>query len=151
MAVWLSSYPYTRATSAYSAAVQLYARSGQLPTADNLVRKRKQLPFWMHGDWRHASRLHRMPHFHKISRRGEGSCDGDNRKIARKRKTTSERNERQSIFSDCPISWPLKRTQYYLGHVPPVKEILKKAESNNVRSEKLAHNIHNIGILLLSI
>jgi len=35
-------YPYLRATSAYSIAIQLYARSGQLPTAD-LLKTRKQL------------------------------------------------------------------------------------------------------------
>ncbi|KAJ7803834.1 hypothetical protein B0H14DRAFT_2463490 [Mycena olivaceomarginata] len=34
-------YPYTHAYSAYSAVVQLYARSGQLPTADVLYSRRK--------------------------------------------------------------------------------------------------------------
>ena len=34
-------FPYTQATSAHSAAVQLYARSGQLPTADLLFARNK--------------------------------------------------------------------------------------------------------------
>ena len=33
------TYPYLRATSAYTALVQLYARSGQLPTAEGMVQK----------------------------------------------------------------------------------------------------------------
>ena len=32
-------YPYTKASSAYSAMVQLYARSGQLPTASGMKQK----------------------------------------------------------------------------------------------------------------
>lgn len=36
-------FPYLRATSAHSAAVQLYARSGQLPTADILKERGKLL------------------------------------------------------------------------------------------------------------
>lgn len=32
-------YPYTKAASAYSAMVQLYARSGQLPTASGMKQK----------------------------------------------------------------------------------------------------------------
>ena len=49
MATWLydrispPTFPYTRATSVFSAAVQLYSRSGQLPTADNLIRKHMSL------------------------------------------------------------------------------------------------------------
>jgi hypothetical protein len=45
MALWLydphplPAYPYVKATSAYSAAVQWYARSGQLPTADGMRTK----------------------------------------------------------------------------------------------------------------
>ena len=45
MARWLyndippSEYPYKKAALAFSAMVQLYLRSGQLPTADNMFRK----------------------------------------------------------------------------------------------------------------
>src|SRR5882762_7822581 len=45
MATWLydqrppPTYPYMRATSAYTALVQLYARSGQLPMAEGMVQK----------------------------------------------------------------------------------------------------------------
>jgi len=45
MAKWLydphppPTYPYIRATAAYSAAVQWYARSGQLPTAVGMKEK----------------------------------------------------------------------------------------------------------------
>jgi hypothetical protein len=45
MATWLydqqppPTYPYMRVTSAYTALVQPYARSGQLPTAEGMVQK----------------------------------------------------------------------------------------------------------------
>jgi hypothetical protein len=47
MATWLydhrthPTFPYMKASSAYSALVQLYARSGQLPTASNMNQKNK--------------------------------------------------------------------------------------------------------------
>jgi hypothetical protein len=47
MATWLYDlwsqplYPYTKASSAYSAMVQLYAHSGQLLTASNMKQKKQ--------------------------------------------------------------------------------------------------------------
>ena len=50
----------------------------------------------------------------------------------------------KSLFNDCPRSWPLARSQYYLGHVPQLKMILKTAISDHIRCEKIAHSIHSI-------
>ena len=57
---------------------------------------------------------------------------------------TEIKHRAKSLFNDCPRSWPLERSQYYLGHIPPLKTILNPAISDHIKREKIAHNIHSI-------
>jgi hypothetical protein len=142
MATWLydrtspPEYPYLRAYSAYSALVQLYARSGQLATA-NVIARRAPQP--NHDDrCRFGCLVMETPHHIFVG------CPAQDvfRKVAGERviaKTTDILDRHQgrlgptqrqaildaarSLFTDSASIWPLQISQYYLGHVPPLHRI----------------------------
>ena len=120
-------FPYTRALSAYSAALQLYARSGQLPTADLLFARGKlpgkkcclgcdedesmrhifvKCPIYQ--QWRHEAR--------------EQLIDKTTSKLESMKIDGSVKinliHAAKHLFTDNPVIWPLHLTMYYLGQIP---------------------------------
>ena len=159
MATWLfdqippPSYPYNRAASAFSAAVQLYSRSGQLPTADNMFRKRMRVSNLCRFGCIAMEDVHHIftvcPSFDKFRKEALEKVLEETEKMLVKEKVGDSaendiKHRAKSLFKDCPRSWPLARSQYYLGHIPPLKTILKPAISDHIRCEKIAHSIHSI-------
>ena len=129
-------YPYNRATSAHSAAVQLYARSGQLATADTLY-KRKKI-----NDDKCRLGCEAIETSHHLF--VDCQCytewrEGATEEIAKKTKLkldtmeiegdTRERlsEAAKSLFTDDPKVWPLHQSMYYLGQLPKLDNFI----SNN--------------------
>jgi hypothetical protein len=142
---------YTKATSAYTALVQLYARSGQLPTADGMYQKNSI-----------SSRVCRFgcpdtenPH-HIFAICGRFS-ELRNKELASLCSTVKKRLDdadidppHQSaviqlakfIFSDSDLVWPLHSTVYFLGQIPKVEPLLSPLSlPNSVNRSRLIHNI----------
>jgi hypothetical protein len=143
---------YTKASSAYTALVQLYARSGQLPTADGMYQKKALL-----------SRLCRFgcpdnenPHHIFVD------CDrfSELRSNERVALSSSVKNRldiasiclsdqapvlalAESIFINSNLFWPLHSTYFYLGQIPKVSPHLLPSPSldNSVTRSRLVHNI----------
>ena len=158
VATWLydglspPSYPYTRSASAFSAAVQLYARSGQLPTADNLRNKRIRVSNLCRFGCNKIEDVHHIftncPLFTKLREDASKEVDINTASILEKETGISKelemelRNIAKSLFSDCHQSWPLARTQYYLGFVPKFKHCLEGADLSYLKRNRLTNSIH---------
>jgi hypothetical protein len=128
-----SDYPYTRAVSAHSAAVQLYARSGQLATAD-LLFMRGKLP-----DNRcrlGCNEIETMRHLFVNCPAYQQWRDEANEQIMERTKLKLETMQvgdlvadklviaAKFLFSDCTTVWPLHLTMYYLGQIPDIDAII---------------------------
>ena len=142
MTTWLYSpeappeHPYNKSTSAYSAVVQLYARSGQLPTADTLY-KRGKLPtdFCRLGCDEIESPHHLFVHCKHYQKWRDDATDEVLKKTKLKLETLLSNVEpsihknimkyAKSLFLDDHSIWPLKVTQYYLGQVPNVNPVIE--------------------------
>jgi hypothetical protein len=120
-------FPYTHAFSAYSTLVQLYARSGQLPTADllhsrgNLTSPDCRLGCAAIEDAHHifvdctyyaSWRLKATEELHTCARDKlvEQGLNLDN--------CTTLLCQTKLLFSDNCSLWPLHYSAYFLGHVP---------------------------------
>jgi hypothetical protein len=124
-------YPYLKAVSAHSAAVQLYARSGQLATAD-VLKRRNQLDIdkcrlgcnatesprhlfidcQKYQEWRNES-------LRELLTRTELKLDtfeviGETKE--------NLMNTAKSLFTDSPV-WPLHFSLYYLGQIPSIDKL----------------------------
>ncbi len=143
-------HPYTRSHSAYSTAVQLYARSGQLPTADGLKQRKHQESNLCRMGCQTVEDVHHIfticPSFAEYRTEARRKVVDDTSKLIDKEKLleASERekimNLAESLFSDCLI-WPLKCTQYYLGHIPRIDDHM---QVGSVKQERLRHNLHSM-------
>jgi len=143
-------YPYLKAVSAHSAAVQLYARSGQLATAD-ILRKRNKLEddkcrlgcdatesprhlfinCQKYQEWRdEASREALMKTELKTDTIG---ISGD----AKRNLTEAAK----SLFTDSMI-WPLNFSLYYLGQIPNLDKCLpENLDINFIQKRRLISHL----------
>lgn len=143
-------HPYTRSYSAYSAVVQLYARSGQLPTADILFKRGK---LEGNGCRMGCDVVEDQHHIFVTCQKYEGWRETAAEELEKrtKRKLVEKGIEEQdqlgltqtakSLFSDNPNVWPLCYSAYYLGHVPPLDHLLPSGSVENTltRSRLLYH------------
>jgi hypothetical protein len=126
-------FPYLRAPSAHSAAVQLYARSGQLPTADILVERGKMsnnrcrlgcddvedmhhvfVNCRIYESWREETRM-------SVMNWTKEKLDAvDIEEVVK----DNLLNTAKSLFIDDPRVWPLQKTLFYLGQIPKIGPIL---------------------------
>ena len=154
------TYPYTRAVSAYSAAVQLYARSGQLPVRDVVSERSKKIdPFCIYGCTERETVHHVMAECPKFQRWRQEAAE----KLKQKTKKIETGDEwpeslgtkysqaAEEYFEDSPI-WPRKETQYYLGHVPRITRTNEGHNSRKIiKGVKTMHDeFHYSGIRLAS-
>jgi hypothetical protein len=138
------TYPYLKAVSAHSAAVQLYARSGQLATADVLYSRGKAsnkiCPFGceaignMHHlfvnckeytEWRSQAGLDLVVDTEKKLR---GLLVNDEE---RKGVEDDLLHLAESIFSDDSPIWPLQKNVYYLGKHPSLSKCINETTVKN--------------------
>jgi hypothetical protein len=47
------------------------------------------------------------------------------------------------LFSDCPITWPLHYSFYYLGHIPKLDDLIDSGIfANRLKRERFIHNVY---------
>ena len=146
-------YPYLKAVSAHSAAVQLYTRSGQLANADVLHSRGKALeklcPFGcnrignmhhlfihctVYTEWRCQVGLELVADMEKrlgglLKDEEQKAVEADLLRIA------------ESIISTDSSLWPLHENVYYLGKHPSLSECINKMSVKNeiLRRHVTAH------------
>ncbi|KAK0219083.1 hypothetical protein IW262DRAFT_1437057 [Armillaria fumosa] len=135
MASWLydqrppPAFLYTHTVSAYSAAVQLYARSGQLATASGLYQKRLLAHEWCCL----GCQAIESPHHVFVE------CP-----VFKNFRVEASKEILKSFLSDCNTIWPLTDTQFYLGHVPPLDRYLQRSSFNStVMRDRVLRNVHS--------
>jgi len=133
-------HPYTRSYSAYSALVQLYARSGQLPTADVLFKRGKlKEPQCRLGCGAIEDQHHVFVKCGKYREWREKAAEELAKVTGRK---LSEKDiggpiilafvqAAKSLFIDDPSVWPLQYSFFYLGHVPPLEHLLPNSSTGS--------------------
>lgn len=126
-------YPYIRATSAHSAAVQLYARSGQLATADILFRRGK---IQDNGCRLGCNDVESMRHvFVKCAvyqqwrdEACEHTVENTTLKLSSMQLEGPVKDilisAAKSLFSDHPTIWPLHLTMFYIGQIPDLETLI---------------------------
>jgi hypothetical protein len=143
-------YPYTHAYSAYSAVVQLYARSGQLPTADVLYSRWKlDDPQCRHGcdaieDQHHLFVKCKRYAGWRTSATEEVHTRTENKLIEKGIKEADRVDLlaiAKSLFSDNATIWPLHYCTYFLGHIPKFDHALPKTlDSVTLTQTRLGHH-----------
>ncbi|KAJ7694633.1 hypothetical protein B0H17DRAFT_931520 [Mycena rosella] len=144
-------FPYTRAYSAYSATVQLYACSGQLTVADTLYKRKKIEDDGCRFGCNAVEDMHHL--FVECGRyevwrekATEGLIIKTTMKLDEKgvEETARERllKAAKSLFARDDTVWPLKHVFYYLGHIPPLDRLLSKgAVESSITRERLLHHL----------
>jgi hypothetical protein len=141
-----------KASSAYSAMIQLYACLGQLPTASNMKQKKQT------GDskCRYGCKVtEEMYHvfvncgkFEALRPKAMGVIV---RRVERRAKEFNLQGSHvlvllkaaKSFFGDSSDIWQLHYSAYYLGHVPNIDQLLsRQAFSSNMTHARFLHNIH---------
>jgi hypothetical protein len=144
-------YPYTRALSAHSAVIQLYARSGQLPTAETLEsRSRLESCLCRWG----CNAVEGMHHIFVDCVQFEEWCCTTREEVSLRTEQKLEEaeireeyrqpilNAAKSLFADDPVVWPLKITQYYLGQTPSIQNhITYEMLPNTIKRRKLTSHL----------
>ena len=157
MAMWLydrqspPTYPYVRATSAYTALVQLYARSGQLPMVEGMVQKGQSEDDRCRMGCRAVEDMHHIfvvcPEYAKLR---ESARDELVKKMCAHLQAieieeilvTGLLKKAKSSFINCDFTWPLYYSFYYLGHVPPLDSLIPlDAFKSRIHHERFIHNI----------
>ncbi|KAJ6530474.1 hypothetical protein DFH09DRAFT_1093520 [Mycena vulgaris] len=143
-------FPYTRAYAAHSAAVQLYARSGQLPVAATMYKRKKSNDEGCIFGCNAIEDAHHI--FVECRRYREWRTKATEDVVM---KTTMKLDEKgveetarncllkaaKFLFARKDDIWPLKHTFYYLGHIPPLEGLLPiNAMDNVVSREQLLHH-----------
>jgi hypothetical protein len=145
-------YPYTHAVSAYSAVVQLYARSGQLPTRSSMhERGYAESNTCRFGCIASETPHHLFVQCEKYNKWRE-EASGKLEKVLRD-KTEKEEDLRdfigkaKSYFTDNDF-WPLHISQYYLGHVPIISKKARKTIPEKQLESVIHTEMHYAGIRL---
>ncbi|KAG1769503.1 hypothetical protein EV702DRAFT_978666, partial [Suillus placidus] len=133
----LPDFPYTRASSSYSAAVQLYARSSQLDTAQVRHRRFHDTPPWCHFGCDAFESMHHIfalcPAFMAIRRAHNMQLCDETSSLLEGKTTDSIREvfdrAAQRLFSDDAGLWPQYRTHFYVGVLPPLADIVSDART----------------------
>ncbi len=153
---------YVRAASAYSAMVQLYARSRQLPTATTLFQRKRihsdycRLGCRQLGDTRHL--FVECPHYEGWKRQEAETLATQTGKILQLHNLPDQLTEAivniaKSLFQDSDC-WPLSRTTYFLGHVPSIAGLLSNhtEQLGDLRALKIRRSLatewHNHSVRL---
>lgn len=149
------SYPYTHAVSAYSAAVQLYARSGQLPTRATMFNR----GYTESNKCRFKCNEAETPHHlfakcEKYDRWRNEAGEKLERVLREKLDKAPDKGNLEGFWGKAKFYfkdndyWPLHITQYYLGHVPKIdKNRIASIEVKQLQS--VLHNeMHYAGIRL---
>ena len=142
---------YTKASSAYTALVQLYARSGQLPTAQGMYQKKAASSHTCRFGCPETESPHHIfvvcPRFDELRGNELASV---NAVIKRRLDDAAVKPFDQkpitelakSLFTDSETFWPLHSTAFFLGQVPKIEPLLSlHAIDHSVTRSRLIHSI----------
>ena len=157
MATWLydlNSPPpwvYTKAASAYTALVQLYARSGQLPTAQGMFQKKALYSQNCRFGCADTESPHHIfvkcPHYAELRTKELDSLITSIEKRLLEAKLGPEDQallleSAKSLFSDSETFWPLDSAAFFLGQIPKIDPLIPPDSMNNlINRSRLVHNI----------
>ncbi|CDO70490.1 hypothetical protein BN946_scf184569.g33 [Trametes cinnabarina] len=137
------AHPYSRASSAYSAAVQLYARSSQLDTAFTRYSRFGDINPFCHAGCEAVETAHHLfvdcPAFDHLRTSATTEVLRDTSEQLRAAETTPLQTEvvlrfTSALFSDSAEVWPQYSSAYYLGTMPSLPQSLFPA---NLPSQRL--------------
>jgi len=157
MATWLydSNPPppwiYTKASSAYTALVQLYARSGQLATASGMCQKKALTsPKCRFGCPNTETPHHIFVTCQRYSEMRTKALEPLTTTIKTRLDDAEVNSSHQTriintvkhIFSDSKNVWPLQSSMYYLGQIPKVEPLLSPLSmTSTINRSRLIHNV----------
>ena len=147
-------HPYTQASSSFSAVVQLYTRSGQLPTNLSMAtRFRDRLMLCRFGcpsiEDPHHIFVH-CPLFQPLRDEYSANLLADTRRILTKSTLPNPTINHlvcvaSHLFQDDP-SWPIQSSRFYLGLSPPLLPPTNPLHTLSTESQRcltrLAHSFH---------
>jgi hypothetical protein len=155
MATWLYSsisnpeYPYRHANSAYTAIVQLYARSSQLATLDTIAKRSPST--MLHQNCRLGCNQEESAHHIFVKCEMTNQLREETRDRIRKstmellgtmgegwKHAESVKRTAESLLTDDAGTWPLGKSQYYLGFTPPIERYAFADPSET--TDTLLHN-----------
>ncbi|KAJ3512820.1 hypothetical protein NLJ89_g3299 [Agrocybe chaxingu] len=144
-------YPYTKATSSFSAVVQLYLRSGQLDTSFALARRHvtpDQQPWCSFGcpvfeDARHI--FVNCPFFDDIRHSYQTQLTSSTSSLLQDVNIDEEaksaiQNTANHLFHDSQ-AWPSHRTYYYLALLPPLPFLDANTDHSSSETTRLLRRI----------
>jgi hypothetical protein len=159
MATWLYDptppppWIYTKAPSAYTALVQLYARSGQLASAEGMFQKKAATSLLCRFGCPATENPHHI--FVDCERYSELRTSALTAVMSSVQKRLVEAevdpchqnsvmNTVKYIFSDSKDVWPLQSSAYFLGQIPKIEPLLSsRAMTSSVDRSRLIHIIAN--------
>jgi Reverse transcriptase (RNA-dependent DNA polymerase) len=157
MSTWLYDmnppppWVYTKASSAYTALVQLYARSGQLPTAEGMfLKKSLHSPICRFGCPETESPHHIFVECGRFSELRSKELVSLTTTIKNKLGDANLNPIEQSLvldtvkftFSDSESVWPLHSASFFLGQIPKIEPLISPLSINNsVTRSRLIHNV----------
>jgi hypothetical protein len=142
---------YTKASSAYTALVQLYARSGQLATAEGMCQKKALTCRTCRFGCPDTENPHHI--FVVCGRYSEmQSKELESLVMSIKKKLddaevdphdqTHIMDTAKCIFSDSKNVWPLQSSMYFLGQIPKVEPLLPPLSMTSpINHSRLIHNL----------
>jgi hypothetical protein len=144
-------YPYTRAVSAHSAVIQLYARSGQLPIAETLEQRSKLSSSTCRLCGNAVESMHhvfvdcrdfeswRMTAADELVNRTELKLIEAEIPVGEQQAVLSAA---KSLFTDEPTVWPLTISQYYIGQIPSLNDLItREMIPDTIRRRKLTSHV----------
>ena len=156
-------YPYLKVIAAHSAAVQLYARSGQLATADILKEWKKidddkcrlgcnatESPWHLFIECQHYDRWRKEAKIEVIEKtKLKAETIGIDEQTKCSLMTTAK-----SLFHDDPTIWPLHSSFYYLGQILALSKLVQNASNlTEIQKRRIVANVtadwHLISIWLV--
>jgi hypothetical protein len=126
-------FPYLRAISAHSAAVQLYARSGQLPTADILVERGKLSSNRCRLGCDEVEDMHHIFVYCEVYEEWRAEAGASVVEWTKEKLNTLEveeviannlLNSAKSLFTDDPSVWLLQKMFFCLGQLPKIDPLI---------------------------
>lgn len=142
---------YTKASSAYTALVQLYARSGQLATAEGLYQKKVLTSRSCRFGCPDTKNPHHIfavcPRYSDFrSKELDSLISNVKRRLDNAAFQPSDQaifiQSAKYLFSDSKSVWPLHSTAFFLGHIPKLEPLLPPLPTNNLLTRsRLIHNL----------